>query len=110
MSASTDGILIVSADGRVLQANSKAQSLLTGLGDLGGSAIWDHFEASAGSAIASALEEVVGARSASATRSARTSMGSKPLRISFFPLLDPRNDATEEILILLEDGSRPSGE
>lgn len=110
MSASTDGILIVAADGRVLKANSRAQSLLAPpLQDVRGSAIWDYFEASAGSAIAHALEEVAGAKSASVTRSARTSMESKRLRASFFPLVDPGKDGTEEILILLEEGNGRAG-
>lgn len=110
MSASGEGILIVAADGRVLQANARAQSLLIPpLQDVRGGAIWDYFEASAGSAIASALEEIAGARSASVTRSARTSMGSKRLKASFFPLLDPQKEGTEEILVLLEEGTGHAG-
>jgi PAS domain-containing protein len=111
MAASREGILVVAADGRVLQVNPRAQTQLrTTTLEMSGGAIWDCFEASDGVAIAGALEEIAGGRSDSMTLAVRTAAGSAPIQARFLPLLDPAGGITDEVLILLDEGNGLEGD
>lgn len=103
MSASRVGIVIVAADGRVLRANPEAKALLQ-LSQQGGrgAVLWDYFVPSDSTAVASALEEVAGAKVASTSLSARPSGGKGRIRVDLHPLVDPEGDGAEALLVLLE--------
>lgn len=104
MSASRFGIVIVAADGRVLRANPEARTRLH-LSQQGGrgAVFWDYFSPSDGRAVAAALEDVAGAKTASATLTARVAGGGGKVQVDIHPLVDPEGDGAEALLVLLAE-------